>query len=59
MVMTGDGMKAYGSGGGRNEGRRNNIESYMYEAADKSNRTRIRFYLEGKRGKVIVWVEVR
>lgn len=51
-------MKAYGSGGGRNEGRRNNVESYTYVADDKSNRTRIRFYLEGKRGKVIVWTEV-
>jgi len=57
--MTGAGMKAYGIGGGRNEGRRSNIESYTYVADDKSNRTRVKFYLEGKRGKVNVWAEVR
>lgn len=59
MVMTGEGMKAYGRDVGRNsEGRRNHVESYTYTAADKSNRMRIRFYVEGKKGKVLVWVEV-
>lgn len=58
MVMAGHDMKAFGRDVGRNEGRRNHVDSYSYKAEDGSNRTRIRFNVKGDKGKVIVWVEV-
>lgn len=59
MVMAGANMKAFGRDVGRNEGRRNHVDSYSYTAEDGSKRTRIRFNVKGDKGKVIVWVEVR
>jgi hypothetical protein len=59
MVMAGDNMKAFGRDVGRNEGRRNHVDSYSYTAEDGSKRTRVRFNVKGDKGKVIVWAEVR
>ena len=53
-----EGMKAFGADRGRNEGRRNHIDSRQYVAEDGSNRTRVRFHVKGPRGHVIVWAEV-
>lgn len=57
--VTGLPMKAYGRDVGRNEGRRNHVDSRQYdEPMDGSKRTRIRFMVEGPRGKVRVWTEI-
>ena len=56
--ITGTPMKAYGRNVGRNEGRRNHVDSYFYHDVDGSKRLRIRFMLEGPRGKVRVWAEI-
>ena len=56
--ITGTPMKAYGREVGRNEGRRNHVDSHFYVDVDGSKRTRVRFMLEGPRGKVRVWAEV-
>lgn len=56
--MTGENMKAFGKDVGRNEGRRNHIDSYKYKAEDGSNRMRVRFNVKGDKGKVVVWAEV-
>ena len=55
--ITGTPMKAYGRDVGRNEGRRNHVDSHLYDV-DGSKRMRVRFMLEGPRGKVKVWAEV-
>jgi len=55
----GDSLKAYGRGGGRNEGRRNFIEHTEYTSPDDgSKRTRVRFNVEGKFGAAFVFAEV-
>lgn len=51
-------MKAYGRDVGRNEGRRNHVDSRAYDDIDGSKRMRVRFGVEGPRGKVRVWAEV-
>lgn len=58
QLTCGDGMKAFGADRGRNEGRRNHIDSRQYVAEDGSQRTRARFHVKGPRGHVIVWAEV-
>ena len=58
QLTCGDGMKAFGADRGRNEGRRNHIDSRQYVAEDGSQRTRVRFHVKGPRGHVIVWAEV-
>ena len=45
-------MKAYGRDVGRNEGRRNHVDSRSYQDVDGSKRMRVRFGVEGPRGKV-------
>eukprot|EP00565_Helicotheca_tamesis_P008120 CAMPEP_0185732640 /NCGR_PEP_ID=MMETSP1171-20130828/16954_1 /TAXON_ID=374046 /ORGANISM="Helicotheca tamensis, Strain CCMP826" /LENGTH=280 /DNA_ID=CAMNT_0028402181 /DNA_START=124 /DNA_END=966 /DNA_ORIENTATION=+ len=55
----GDSLKAYGRGGGRNEGRRNFIEHTEYTSQDDgSKRTRVRFNIEGQFGAAFVFAEV-
>ena len=56
----GTSLKAYGRDhGGHREGRRNFIEHTEYvDPEDQSNRTRIRYNIEGKLGKGFVFVEV-
>lgn len=55
----GDSLKAYGRGGGRNEGRRNFIEHTEYTSQDDgSKRTRVRFNVEGQFGAAFVFAEV-
>ena len=57
----GEDLKAYGrDSGARREGRRNFIENTQYVAKeeDGSNRTRIRFNLEGEFGDAFVFAEV-
>lgn len=57
--ITGEDMRCYGRGG--SESRRNQVDSYSYiEENDRpvSKRTRIRFNIEGKRGKALVYAEV-
>jgi hypothetical protein len=52
-------MKAYGRDVGRNtEGRRNHVDSRVYEGEDGSKRLRIRFFVQGSRGRALVWAEV-
>jgi hypothetical protein len=58
QLTCGDGMKAFGADRGRNEGRRNHIDSRQYIAEDGSKRTRVRFHVKGPRGHVVVWAEV-
>lgn len=55
--ITGAPMKAYGRDVGRNEGRRNHVDSHLYDV-DGGKRMRVRFMVEGPRGKVKVWAEV-
>lgn len=57
-AITGDGMRAFGRDTGRNEGRRNHVDSRKYDAEDGSTRMRVRFYVQGPRGKCLVWAEV-
>ena len=47
-----------GRASGRNEGRRNHVDSRKYDGEDGSTRMRVRFYVEGPRGKCLVWAEV-
>ena len=57
--ITGEDMRCYGRGG--SESRRNQVDSFAYvEENDKpsSRRTRIRFNIEGQRGKALVYAEV-
>lgn len=55
--ITGEDMRCYGRGG--SESRRNQTDSFSYtEEADGSKRTRIRFNIEGKKGKALVFAEV-
>lgn len=56
----GDVIKGYGRDhNGKREGRRNFIEHTEYKnEEDNSNRTRVRFNLEGPRGKAFVFAEV-
>lgn len=56
----GDGIKAYGRDhGGHREGRRNFIEHTQYkDQEDGSNRTRVRYNLEGPYGAAFVFAEV-
>ena len=56
----GEPLKAYGRDhGGHREGRRNFVENTQYQCKeDGSNRTRIRFNLEGKFGHAYVFAEV-
>jgi len=52
-------MRCFGRGG--NESRRNQVDSFSYtEENDRpvSKRTRIRFNIEGKKGKALVYAEV-
>lgn len=59
LHITGDPVRAYGRDVGRNtEGRRNIVESRSYKDDDGSNRTRVRFSVEGPKGKVTVFAEV-
>jgi hypothetical protein len=59
-AICGESMKAYGRDAGRNtEGRRNHIDSRGYDSEDGSKRMRIRFFVQGSRGRVMVWAEVR
>ena len=59
IAMTGDNMKAYGrDAGGSAEGRRNHIDQYRYVDEKGSKRTRVRFTVEGSKGKARVWAEV-
>ncbi len=53
LRITGDDAKAYG----RSVGRRH-IDSRAYVHEDGSNRTRIRFNIQGKKGRVMVWAEM-
>lgn len=56
----GDPVKAYGRDhGGHREGRRNFIEHTTYkDEQDGSNRTRVRYNLEGRHGAAFVFAEV-
>jgi len=56
----GDTLKGYGRDhGGKREGRRNFIEHTEYkDEEDGSNRTRVRFNLEGENGQAFVFAEV-
>ena len=57
--ITGEDMRCYGRGG--SESRRNQVDSFSYtEENDRpvSKRTRIRFNIEGKKGKALVYAEV-
>jgi len=57
--ITGEDMRCYGRGG--SESRRNQVDSFTYtEENDRpvSKRTRIRFNIEGKKGKALVYAEV-
>lgn len=56
----GDPLKAYGRDhGGHREGRRNFIEHTEYKnEEDGSNRTRVRYNLEGRYGNAFVFAEV-
>ena len=56
--VIGSPMKAYGREVGRSEGRRNHVDSYKYTGRDGSERVRVRFVIEGPRGKMRVWAEV-
>ena len=47
IEITGSPMKAYGRDVGRNEGRRNHVDSYSYSERDGSERMRVRFNVEG------------
>jgi import inner membrane translocase subunit TIM21 len=59
IEMTGEGMKAFGRDvGGSTEGRRNHVDQYKYIGEDGSKRTRVRFNVQGSKGKVRVWAEV-
>lgn len=59
VSIVGEEMRAFGRDVGRNtEGRRNHVESRSYVEADGSKRTRVRFYVKGPKGKVIVFAEV-
>jgi hypothetical protein len=59
ISITGDNPKAFGRDhGGRNEGRRNHVDSRTFKERDGSNRTRIRFNIKGRKGQVMVWAEV-
>ncbi len=58
LYYLGDSIKAYGRDMGRNEGRRNHIDSYTYKGKDGSNRLRVRFNIEGPRGVMMVFAEV-
>ena len=59
IAMAGDNMKAYGREvGGSAEGRRNHIDQYKYVDEKGSKRTRVRFTVEGSKGKARVWAEV-
>lgn len=59
LSITGDNPKAFGRDhGGRNEGRRNHVDSRTYKERDGSNRTRVRFNIKGRKGQVMVWAEV-
>ncbi len=52
-------MKAFGRDVGRNtEGRRNIIEERSYTESDGSKRVRVRFHVQGTKGKVTVYAEV-
>jgi len=55
--ICGDDLKAYGRGDG-GEGRRNRVDSRSYTADDGSKRTRVRFHVQGNKGRAIVWAEV-
>lgn len=57
--ITGEDMRCYGRGG--SESRRNQVDSFSYSEENDypvSKRTRIRFNIEGKRGKALVYAEV-
>lgn len=55
----GDSLKAYGRDhGGHREGRRNFIEHKEYVDDDGSQRTRIRYNMEGRFGEAFVFAEV-
>lgn len=57
--ITGEDMRCYGRGG--SESRRNQVDSFSYtEEGDRppTRRTRIRFNIEGKKGKALVFAEV-
>lgn len=57
--ITGEDMRCYGRGG--SESRRNQVDSFSYtEEGDRppTKRTRIRFNIEGKKGKALVFAEV-
>lgn len=56
----GDSVKAYGrDGGGHKEGRRNFVEHTEYkDEQDGSQRTRVRYNLEGRFGTAFVFAEV-
>ena len=57
--IVGENMKAFGKDIGRNEGRRNQIDSRTYkDEHDKSNRVRVRFNVKGNRGHVVAYAEV-
>ncbi len=43
LAVTGESPTAYGRDVGRNEGRRNHVDSRQYKAEDGSSRTRIRY----------------
>jgi hypothetical protein len=54
--VTGESMRGYGRGAG--DSRRYFIDSRKYTADDGSQRFRVRFYVEGNKGKCTVWAEV-
>lgn len=58
LAVTGESPTAYGRDVGRNEGRRNHVDSRQYKAEDGSSRTRIRFSMKGPKGHIHVYAEV-
>eukprot|EP01041_Mallomonas_annulata_P010703 gene10703-22344_t len=57
--IVGDNIRAYGRDVGRNtEGRRNIVDSRTYTDDDGSKRTRVRFHIQGTKGKMAVYAEV-
>lgn len=56
-TIVGSNSRAFGRDT-NNEGRRRTIDSRQYKGVDGSNRSRIRFTIQGSKGKLYVWCEV-
>ena len=57
-ILIGEIKRAYGKETG-NDGRRNDIDNRSFTEADGSKRFRIRYNVEGKKGHLVVYAEVR